>query len=912
MKERHDRDLLIDALHVVILSSFAIAQPLFDLLARQGEFFVVRHSQPVDVILFTLFVMLVPSVLLLVLEGIIGALGRQARKAMHGLIVALLVACLLLPVMKQEEGIPGVFLLVGAVLLGILAAAFYLRFFPIRMFVTVLSPALIIFPGLFLFGSPVTGVVFGDNHAEVAQTAVKTPVPVVLVVFDEFPLFSLMDEHHQIDAARYPNFAALARQATWFRNATAVHASTVAAVPAILSGLYPKQVQFPTAADYPHNLFTLLGDAYAMNVFEPLTALCPKTLCAHDRRNSTLGQRMGSLLSDLSIVYLHIVLPADMAGKLPVITQTWEDFAGKTVVTAETQAQAYRDRAQFFAQFIASITATDDPTLHFLHILLPHVPWEFLSSGKRYQRKEIPGLNIKKEEWGEDEWLVTQGYQRHLLQVGFVDKLLGDLLKRLKTLDLYDQSLIIITADHGASFWPKGSRRNVLPAHAQDIWRVPLFVKAPYQQQGEVSDRPVKTIDIVPTIAEILGIALPWPVDGRSMYTAEPWSVDERSVYTTEVICARGRPAPVIPGMVQGFLDQVSMKNGDVHFEGWAADVENAQLPETLLIFVNGKFFRALHTGAPRPDVVQVYGNPALQKAGFHYIFPRSAFVDVPDAEVRLFAVSRKGLVSELHYPKDYHWKPKALAREASPDANGGGRPCQARMKGRELAPYTLTTIRAASTVLSATANDTLARKLALFGSGAEADRLYKIGPHHGLIGRRVSEIGVRGEAGITVELDQRELYAWIEPESLFVPAYITGQLQPKRGASPPLNLAITVNGVVQAVTRTFMEDEHTVKFAAMVPETAFSAGRNEIEVFVVAEEGKSLWLKRLQSKQDVTYFLTALPGQAEETQNLRCGPIIVSPSWSGIPLRLICGKVSERALTGLRSSVIQLARARR
>jgi hypothetical protein len=59
---------------------------------------------------------------------------------------------------------------------------------------------------------------------------------VVVVIFDEFPSTSLLGSNHHIDAVRYPNFAALARGSTWFRNATSVSDTTFAAVPSILDG----------------------------------------------------------------------------------------------------------------------------------------------------------------------------------------------------------------------------------------------------------------------------------------------------------------------------------------------------------------------------------------------------------------------------------------------------------------------------------------------------------------------------------------------------------------------------------------------------------------------------------------------------------------------------------------------------
>jgi hypothetical protein len=699
-----------------------------------------------------------------------------------------------------------------------------------------------------------------------------------MVVFDEFPVLSLMDEQRQIDSIRYPNFAALARHATWFRNATTVHGSTFAAVPAILSGRHAKEVRLATAKDYPETLFTLLGGSYAMNVFEPYTILCPETLCDHLRWRRSLDQRLASLFSDLSLVYLHIVLPEDLTQTLPDVMQTWEDFrinletpptgwGEAQMMLAKKMPSVFRDRMRIFARFVDSLTITDKPTLHFLHSMFPHVPWEFLPSGKRYQRRKIPGLNTENEQWGEDDWLVVQGYQRHLLQVGFVDKLVGDLLNRLKTVGLYDQSLIVITADHGVSFWPKESRRGASPVHIQDIWGVPLFMKMPYQREGGISDRPIKTIDIVPTIADILGVALPWAVEGRS-------------VYTTEMICARDTPIPVIPNSVQGRLEGVGLENGSIHFGGWAADVKNAELPETLLLFENGRLLYAGRTEVDRPDVAQVYDNAALQKSGFHLAFPRSTFANIASSDVRVFAVSRQGVASELEYPETYQRKPTSFVRpEASPGIQKNGKLCQAQTPERGGAAYTFMTIRGiqgsvekvlaekgelTSPASSRGVNATLERKLALFGSGTTSDRLYKIGPHNDLIGRHVDEVGVEGESSLTVELEQPEFYDWVEQGASFAPSYLTGEVSTDTtNALWPMNLAVAVNDVVQVVTRTFREEEDVMKFGAIVPETAFRTGRNRVEIFTVSEDNKLRRLKQPGGKPETTYSLTTVPGQA-------------------------------------------------
>ena len=64
--------------------------------------------------------------------------------------------------------------------------------------------------------------------------------PVVMIVFDELSGLALMGPDGGIDAARFPNFARLAGDSTWYRNATTVADFTDHALPALLTGERPR------------------------------------------------------------------------------------------------------------------------------------------------------------------------------------------------------------------------------------------------------------------------------------------------------------------------------------------------------------------------------------------------------------------------------------------------------------------------------------------------------------------------------------------------------------------------------------------------------------------------------------------------------------------------------------------------
>jgi hypothetical protein len=514
-------DLLRDGAHLAVLSAFAISQPLFDLFARAPEFFATRGSTGWEIVAFAIIVTVVPPALLLLAEVVAGLLDLRLRRALHLTFVAALVGLVALQALKDVNVLPAAALVAASLLLGAGVALAYAQAPPVRAFLTVLVPAPILFLGLF-FLSPV-GRLVAPSEASAPAAVAPSRMPIVVVLLDELPTTSLLDARGRIDRVRYPQLAALQRDSTWFRNATTVHDHTTSAIPAILTGRYPEKGRLPVASEHPESLFTLLGRTHRMHVSEDVTRLCSDDLCPD--AGEPLGQRMASLASDLTVVYPHVLLPSGLTGGLPPITGTWKDFRGSGDGGSAVRGGSARsldrsavgDQYARFRQFIASIREPRGrPPLHFLHVLLPHRPWQYLPSGRRYTSSgAVPGLRDDNE-WTDDEWLVRQGFQRHLLQTGLVDRLVGELVARLRAQGLYDRSLVVITADHGVSFHGGAQRRWLTEGNIEDLAPVPLIVKAPGQRRGRVDDSYVRTVDVLPTIADVLGVRIPWATDGRS------------------------------------------------------------------------------------------------------------------------------------------------------------------------------------------------------------------------------------------------------------------------------------------------------------------------------------------------------------------------------------------------------------
>ena len=507
-------------LHVWVLWAFAVAQPIYDVLRKSAEFFVAHEADRVDLLLLTL---MLSAVLPGILAAVIWAAGRVSAAAGHAamlLTVAGFTALIAMQGLRAAGGFPNVTTFVVAAIAGVIAAGLYARVDGVRQVLTVLSPAIVIFPALFLVHGNMRALMRPPSEGALAGVEVRGDTPVVMVVFDQLPLVSLMGAGDQIDATAFPSFAALQRDGLWFRNATTVADLTGWALPAIVSGEYPVEGRLPVTADHPRNLFTTLGSSYAMEVVEPITQLCPEALCP--RASDPRAVTQLSMLSDLSIVYPRIFLPPAIAATLPPLTDNWRDFAQNHNWRRRWVGERDRDRRLPPQSFIDGISRDDAAsTLYFMHVLLPHEPYIYSADGTQFTDETVlPGL--REGRWTGDEWLTTQAYQQHLLQVQFVDTILGRLVARLKEQGLYDRALLVVTSDHGVAFTPRRPFKAIMDSTVPTIVPVPLFIKRPFSRGGEISDRNVQAIDVLPTVADILDVTLPWTSAGTSALGGAP------------------------------------------------------------------------------------------------------------------------------------------------------------------------------------------------------------------------------------------------------------------------------------------------------------------------------------------------------------------------------------------------------
>lgn len=527
-----DREIVIDFLHLFILVDFAVAQPIYDLLGRYPEFFVAHRASSLVIIGIILILSIGIAFIFVLIEIIFRYLGNHVRRYVHWFFVFSLAMMTFLPIAPLLGGDIDLLIIALSLIFGLLFVLFYVRFKPIRMFMTLLFPVILVFPVWFLWSTPVGMLVLNDNtiaHADrerkksTSNIEVKNPIPLVVVVFDEFSITPILDATGKIDRIRFPNFAALASESWWFPNAVGPTIDTAYAVPAIVTGKQPRidKKYAPTVADYPNNLFSLLGLQYKLNVFESMTELCSSERCLKKTKISRL-YRNAAIIADISIIYLHVIAPPNLRRQLPTLDAQWTGF-GTKLIEALNPSFDQSKKHDHTALFLSRINKSTSPVLHFIHVALPHIPYWYLSTGHQYSNRwKLPdGIISDKEGWIGDDSLIISAYHQYLHQVGYVDRFLGDLLNKLRSVDLYNEALVIVTADHGVSFQSERSRRLPTDDTTNEIIKVPMFVKLPLQHEDYIDEYLVSGIDVLPTIVDIIGIKDVWEMDGLSMFSDE-------------------------------------------------------------------------------------------------------------------------------------------------------------------------------------------------------------------------------------------------------------------------------------------------------------------------------------------------------------------------------------------------------
>ncbi len=490
---------------------FGISQPVLDLFGRFPAFFGARLSPRSDIVLLGVFAALM-------VPGIAGVLSLGKGRLGHlgfflGTSVGLFAFGARIPAAFGVESDVLWLLCAGVVALGGVwllehreAARTFARFLVVAPLVSL---------AVFLVASSTGQTLRAPSTPLPTVAAPGAPAPIVVIVFDELPLASLITPEGTINDEWYPNFHRLADDSIWYRNAATTQQQTDGALPTILTGTNVTPGSQPVLAEHPNNLFTLLRGHYDLRVVEGLTTLCPLE-CPEIVEQSGPLERWGTILPDVWVAASHQLLPPTIRSRLPTIAEQWGRFGD-----LRFRDLIRNDRRSIVDDFIADIANRPDrgrPPLYFLHSMLPHRPWQHLPDGRVIADIEQDPPGLVNRTW-RDQWAANLAMQRHLMSVQFTDSVLGEVMSALKASGIYDEALIVVMSDHGISLeLDQEYLRKVTDENMGQVGAIPMLVKLPGGEGGgTIDDYRAESPDILPTIADIIEIEVPWMVDGVSL-----------------------------------------------------------------------------------------------------------------------------------------------------------------------------------------------------------------------------------------------------------------------------------------------------------------------------------------------------------------------------------------------------------
>jgi hypothetical protein len=441
------------------------------------------------------------------MSQLIGKVSISLKEWFLRVIITLLFLLFFLDYVKS---LPHTYALSISVICSILSTVVLVRFELIRTFSLWFAAASLFFILQFFLFSDANQLLptqFSQNNHSVTNK--KSPVYIFLL--DELPLISLLNNEKKLDASRFPTLTKFSQESTWYPNALAISSATEMAIPSILSGIEPNRKRVVGSYEqYPVNLFTLFSPSHAIHAVENTTRMCPSSIC-----KSVIKDKYQLLLEDVLVSYLYIITPKDLQKKLPPINDRWVGYL-REIKNKKNKRYDFSERKNTFTTFINDFDEYPENTVHFMHVLLPHAPWNILPDLKLYgfyESEGTPGQLADGDpnarfihQWTNDEWATRLSWRKHLLQVGAIDALLKKAFDRIRELNQFDEATIVVLADHGSAFIPNLSRRLAHDANIPDIAAIPLFIKYPKQKTGTIDNRHASNVDVLATLLDVFDI----------------------------------------------------------------------------------------------------------------------------------------------------------------------------------------------------------------------------------------------------------------------------------------------------------------------------------------------------------------------------------------------------------------------
>lgn len=327
-----------------------------------------------------------------------------------------------------------------------------------------------------------------------------------------------------------PNLDLLAREGARFTAASTVQPTTSPAHQSLLSGVYPA-----THGAREH-IGTLLPDRFhtLATILQPAGYRTGGVFTYIGLRGAFSNLHRGFDLYEDTTIGVPAYLDNEITAQGSRLLRRVLDFVPMAKVAEDLLKQTSElegnltDRADVTTEaavrFLRS-AGPEDPFFLWVHYFGPHYPF---TPPAPYDKKYLPPYDaavtgelstIRQIQRGAQLSPESIEYLAGLYagEVSYTDQEIGRLFAVLRQRGVFDRTIIIVLADHGTSMQEHGMWfHNV--ALTQPMIAIPMLLRyPPAVPAGVVSDAPVQTIDVMPTVLDALGAVPPPEVEGRSL-----------------------------------------------------------------------------------------------------------------------------------------------------------------------------------------------------------------------------------------------------------------------------------------------------------------------------------------------------------------------------------------------------------
>jgi arylsulfatase A-like enzyme len=363
--------------------------------------------------------------------------------------------------------------------------------------------------------------------ALVAVTRKEQRPHVLLIVIDALRADRLGAYGYGRDTS--PNLDQLASESWLFTNATSVAPWTKPSIASLFTGVYPSTHGISSAGWNQSDEEGVMK----VDVLSRALITLPEILADAGYRTAAFGENhhlLGSLGFDQGFE-VHDMTLGDSNALHALARRLHLGILGQLRSAGSGHLDAARTINQRFLDWLPD---ADEPSFAYLHHINVHWPYAAPAPHAGHFGPRRTAVDFNSQEFyakfgperaehdapaAIDAAVVQDMSDAYDEGIRFVDAELGALFAELKRRGRYDQTMIIVTADHGEQFMEHGEIGHGTSLH-EVLLRVPLLIKFPCPGpncRSEKISAPVQLVDVMPTILDVLGLKTQAQLAGDSL-----------------------------------------------------------------------------------------------------------------------------------------------------------------------------------------------------------------------------------------------------------------------------------------------------------------------------------------------------------------------------------------------------------